>query len=699
MALNKRSSEYVKANDDRFGLRVSSKAPNCNKVNSLQCRFCIAFGCEEKVGAKRKPSTDVQGWIRPFRYDNIENHVSGQHPAKWAEYKLLDSSDDRKAFFDDVLVSFKNSMKAHFPSSSLGTEREMVFNIEKDIVDVIVGDMMFEPNDDIIDSDPEDDMDEPPAFSSDAERNVVLHRQAQQSVLAKERALSLFKRIDGDDDADYAYCVTIPKSKTTVFQLAVRYVACGTSFRMAANLLSCTYNVLHNLILRSCSRNDVSNFIRVVYVVNLQHMACHLRHSWAFSIALDSATHQSTSYLDLRFRIFLPAFYDIVNVHAAALPMFDWHTGEVMYKMVAVFLNVMCPVWTVRLLGISFDGARNMMGRVAGVVTHLTNAMHNECPLIRVWCGAHQLDLIMEYIMNSITTCPRVVNRWLSTEKVIKWFKAHRPQLLAHIESKQPPSAPPRIWWVFVLAMHHFTSLTAITFRTIQGLSTLLDQQQAALDDLVTSFIDDVGVIGPLSPEAIANLEVSEHVISGRYAVQLSSVREFVSGLASWADSIVDEVDPVQRNDLWNDIASVYVTACDRVSQLSSLRDADNNALANPSSLPLHHYSVDHIDVIADEHKLLLHAYRSEPVLKQAIDGLDSQSSFRDGWSLIGSIFPNLMEFCGVLATIFLGTSTVESDFSVLRWEKDNFRKSLSDFGLEGVMQSKQWTFLEQFEQ
>jgi hypothetical protein len=54
--------------------------------------------------------------------------------------------------------------------------------------------------------------------------------------------------------------------------------------------------------------------------------------------------------------------------------------------------------------------------------------------------------------------------------------------------------------------MHHFTSLTAITFCTIQGMSTLLDQQQAALDDLVTSFIDDVGVVGPLSPEVIANL-------------------------------------------------------------------------------------------------------------------------------------------------------------------------------------------------
>jgi hypothetical protein len=40
----------------------------------------------------------------------------------------------------------------------------------------------------------------------------------------------------------------------------------------------------------------------------------------------------------------------------------------------------------------------------------------------------------------------------------------------------------------------------------------------------------------------------------------------------------------------------------------------------------------------------------------------------------------------------------VEFDFSILRWEKDAFRKSLSNFGLEGVLQAKQWMFIEQFE-
>jgi hypothetical protein len=39
--------------------------------------------------------------------------------------------------------------------------------------------------------------------------------------------------------------------------------------------------------------------------------------------------------------------------------------------------------------------------------------------------------------------------------------------------------------------------------------------------------------LGPFTVEAIANLDALNHVISGRYAVPLSSVREFVSGLAS----------------------------------------------------------------------------------------------------------------------------------------------------------------------
>jgi hypothetical protein len=50
-----------------------------------------------------------------------------------------------------------------------------------------------------------------------------------------------------------------------------------------------------------------------------------------------------------------------------------------------------------------------------------------------------------------------------------------------------------------------------------------------------------------------------------------------------------------------------------------------------------------------------------------------------------------LRQFCAGIATVFLGTSTVESDFGVLNWEYDDFRSSLTDFSLEGVMQCKQF--------
>ncbi len=43
-----------------------------------------------------------------------------------------------------------------------------------------------------------------------------------------------------------------------------------------------------------------------------------------------------------------------------------------------------------------------MTGRVAGVVTLLDAAMHNNCFLIQIWCGVHQLDLVMEDIMSNV---------------------------------------------------------------------------------------------------------------------------------------------------------------------------------------------------------------------------------------------------------------------------------------------------------
>ena len=43
---------------------------------------------------------------------------------------------------------------------------------------------------------------------------------------------------------------------------------------------------------------------------------------------------------------------------------------------------------------------------------------------------------------------------------------------------------------------------------------------------------------------------------------------------------------------------------------------------------------------------------------------------------------------------MFPNTASVKSDFSILGWEKDEYRKSLTDLSLEGVMQCKQYELL-----
>ena len=49
------------------------------------------------------------------------------------------------------------------------------------------------------------------------------------------------------------------------------------------------------------------------------------------------------------------------------------------------------------------------------------------------------------------------------------------------------------------------------------------------------------------------------------------------------------------------------------------------------------------------------------------------------------------MMFCGGIASAFPGTATVEADFSIVKWEKDEFRMSLTNFSLEGILHSKQF--------
>ena len=81
-------------------------------------------------------------YFETFRTDHYVQHLKQQHAHKWSEYTNLCGGEDQEDFFKTVYFSFTKTIEAHFDGS--GTLR---LPINKCIVEVIIGDMLFNPDD------------------------------------------------------------------------------------------------------------------------------------------------------------------------------------------------------------------------------------------------------------------------------------------------------------------------------------------------------------------------------------------------------------------------------------------------------------------------------------------------------------------------------------------------------------------------
>jgi hypothetical protein len=241
-----RSCSYIKENNIRLGVSVASRKLHKGVVNGFRCRFCLAFGREEKSESKRKRTALGQSWTGPFRYDNIQIPTKNQHAGKCAEYEEAKKSWDYTSHMDQCNQFFvknagkSSSVTGHFEGNqprSLGTgdlsAKRTVFVFDKDIVDVIIGDMYYSPpqvlllqqqrqeglnaddNFDAEDDDAEnvenqnstgseDNASSFVTFDSAAEQITVSADCLAHTIQMKEQALSLFEkqRIVGLDDVD-----------------------------------------------------------------------------------------------------------------------------------------------------------------------------------------------------------------------------------------------------------------------------------------------------------------------------------------------------------------------------------------------------------------------------------------------------------------------------------------------------------------
>jgi hypothetical protein len=194
-------------------------------------------------------------------------------------------------------------------------------------------------------------------------------------------------------------------------------------------------------------------------------------------------------------------------------------------------------------------------------------------------------------------------------------------------------------------------------------------------------------------------------VINGRWRVGYADIVEFVEGLGMYSRHTLQQLDNDMHRKVVHSMGELALRIVDGVVNIQAERDQRNHADSDlPHVLPhklikitTHEFGMTTINVhlcqlrnfwseatiakIKNEHRQLVIAYRNKPILKAAIDSyihVEIQS-FEMAWDVLKGRFEILRDFCGGIAMVFANTASVESDFSVLGWERDKFRLSMTD--------------------
>ncbi|MEL7520150.1 MAG: hypothetical protein AAGJ80_00800 [Cyanobacteria bacterium J06553_1] len=704
---------------------MSTRDPATRDVTSAVCRMCKQFGREDNrrdddsKALKRKRTVCVKYYSRPWRADNIKRHLELQHSSKWEEYCSL-SVQEKESYFSTRLTAEMVNMRSFVQpepnaKSTSSAKTKLLFTIDREVVEKVIGDLLFDPE-------AEDPESEPGK--------------------ARTNALKIFQQTSTDE-------CTAKTNSALKMNLIIKFVSIGVSFQQASKLYRSFKEETGMGVLGNITDTEVAQLCRIVCAVNLQTIKELCKKIWAFSIGLDDGNNDGTAYLDVRMRFYLQG--DLHNFHLIAIPMRERHTGEYKFDLVVKLLDVIAPRWRQQLIGVSSDGASAMTGCARGVVSRL--GRESTASIFRIWCGTHQLDLVMKkafsnlcedtfvQVLTSLTghlrrqhnliaemkgMCPTFTEtRWISMGKLLKWLKEKRIQLFQHFDEKKPACTPPTYWWIVVYVIESLVERVEQTFKQVQGLNTLVCEQRTLFTKLARDLIIRTNVEGPLNHKqqleaAVVHEGGNKTFIQDSFAMSWENAVQAIEECGSF---VVEAMDQLKTNNqpayeiVVTTFANFALDSICGITKIVAERDMENGAAEElPPVLPLELCSLtsrqfapflnkqrprlrgslseQQIEQIDAQFCKLKLSYREQSFVKDELDAYSAVQSFKECWSPLGESADMLRLFCGGIASVMPGTSSVETDFSLINWHKDPNSKSLTDFSLESILHCTQYARL-----
>ncbi|KAH9534488.1 hypothetical protein CY35_17G008300 [Sphagnum magellanicum] len=638
------------------------------------CLFCVHEGRDEveigQNGHKRKRTAQIKMFTALFYPHKYRRHHESQHAESWVLYQDLSKTNKKQYFSSQIKPA--NTLHRHM----IVKDDKLVFNISARIVDTIIGDLFFQDDEVLATADSDGD-------SDDNMANTIVKKGAK-TAKEKTNALKLFVKNENGPDWQAATAIQHARDHT----------------KMA------TLNGMNDLI--------IGQYVRVLVGGNLQDISDLMGDLsvWAFSLAFNSSTHFEQSFFDLRVQICFKG--QLCNLHL--------------------------------LLNASSDSENTMIGRHAGLITRIARCA--EFNVLRVWCVPHQIDIIVKSSAEGINNgayvkdvysfsvhlrsqhnliiqmgvkCPKKTNRWVHLGRVLNFYKQYHRSIIAHTLEKHPEKLPSDMWWVITYAVAPVVDEINITFAKLQSRSLLVAQQAEFVNALIGT-LTAMFCIEVIDPDQSKDDDGEiEYMSIESMRINVVGIENHIRDQGSAVGKFFDALNTTDQNTVIKEIASYAIMLVTGLTGVKAERDENNQPLDHnvPPVMPqqlvivrpakfiqevldkyrdrlLKFWTFDECEEIEADHRDLVKMYRDDDEnMRNVIDKHDVNTLLNDAWDYVPR-FKCLRTFCGGLATIFPNTTSIESDFSILKWELDAFRTALMHLSLEGIMQAKQRAILKQ---
>ncbi|KAI9910591.1 hypothetical protein PsorP6_010984 [Peronosclerospora sorghi] len=245
--------------------------------------------------------------------------------------------------------------------------------------------------------------------------------------------------------------------------------------------------------------------------------------------------------------------------------------------------------------------------------------------------------------------------RWLSMGRLLGWFVAKRIEIQQYIaQKKNPDCTPPTFWWIMIHILSSYVKTVNVSFVRLQGLAVLVSQQREVLKRMVMKLCEMCDAHGPLSEHELAIAPRPNIYRIVNYEVDFESAKKI-----SETKGLMFTTAPVLPHE---------------ILKLSGQKFS--HTIREQKLRLLETFTQRDLQQLEDEIAALVQARRREPQFKKVLDDCDHKPYFEKGW-------PVAWKRCPLL-------HTVESDFSESTWQKDEYRSSLTEFSLDGILQCKQ---------